>query len=59
MFFVEPENEIAHENVNSGLIMKVSETVHLEQQLDIARGENRATIHRLTRHKNLTMTAKE
>lgn len=50
--------KIAHENVNSGLIMKVSETVHLEQQLDIARGENRATIHRLTRHKNLTMTAK-
>jgi len=48
----------AHDNVNAGLIKKVAETVSLEQQLDIARGKNRASIHRQTRHHDLTKTAK-
>jgi len=48
----------AHDNVNAGLIRKVAETVSLEQQLDIARGQNRAAIHRQKRHQDLTKTAK-
>lgn len=48
----------AHDNVNAGLIKKVAETVSLEQQLDIARGQNRAAIHRQKRHQDLTKTAK-
>lgn len=40
------------------MIKKVAETVSLEQQLDIARGQNRAAIHRQKRHQDLTKTAK-
>jgi len=52
------KQKIAHDNVNAGLIKKVAETVSLEQQLDIARGKNRAAIHRQQRHQDLTKTAK-
>jgi len=48
----------AHDNVNNGLINKVSETVALEQQLDLARGKNRTAIHRQDRHKFLTEVSK-
>jgi len=50
--------KIAHDNVNSGLIKKVSETVALEQKIDLARGKNRAATHRQQRHQDLTKTAK-
>jgi len=48
----------AHDNVNNGLIKKVAETVALEQQIDIARGKNRAATHRQQRHQDLTRTAR-
>ena len=44
--------------MNSGLIKKVSETVALEQKIDLARGKNRAATHRQQRHQDLTKTAK-
>lgn len=48
-----------HKSVNNGLVQKVAETVSLKQQLELAKAENRHSLHKAQRWYDATEMAWE